>query len=153
MSAAQIRHLEEMSNGGKPLDIRVDRTFIPADCPQTAGRKDFVTFHYKVGEILPIIHPLSPSRSNRPSVQLFVEDGRKIHQTYELEPIRIQLGVGMTLPGLDKGLVGVCKQEIRKIQVPFRLAQRAKSKGEFSKVESFWRAVIIPCGKQGLRLD
>lgn len=61
--------------------------------------------------------------------QLFVEDGRKIHQTYGSEPVRIQLGVGMSLPGLDKGLVGVCKEELRKIQIPYRLAQRAKSKG------------------------
>ena len=62
--------------------------------------------------------------------QLFVEDGRKIHQTYGSDPVRIQLGVGMTIPGLDKGLIGVCKQELRKIQIPYRLAQRGKSKGE-----------------------
>lgn len=41
----------------------------------------------------------------------------------------MQLGVGMTLPGLDKGLRGMCDQELRKIQVPWRLSKVKRSKG------------------------
>ncbi|CAI4230939.1 unnamed protein product [Auanema sp. JU1783] len=106
MSSAQIRHLEEMSNGGKPLDIKIEKTFIPAKCPVLSQRKYFVTFHYKV----------------------FLENGKKIHQSYGGDPVRIQIGVGMTLPGLDKGLMQTCAQELRKVSIPYRLAQRKKSK-------------------------
>ncbi|CAD5206361.1 unnamed protein product [Bursaphelenchus okinawaensis] len=105
MSAAQIRQLEEISNGG-PLDIKIEKTWRPAKCPREAQRLDFVTFHYKG----------------------FLEDGKKYHQTYGSGPITIQLGTGMAMPGLDKGLRGMCDQELRKINVPFRLSRKAKSK-------------------------
>ncbi|KAK6731715.1 hypothetical protein RB195_007902 [Necator americanus] len=105
MTAAQIRHLEELSNGG-PLDIKAEKTWVPAKCDTPAKRKDFVTFHYKV----------------------FTEGGRKIYQTYNESPVTIQLGVGMAMPGLDKGLKGMCTEELRKLQVPYRLSRKAKSK-------------------------
>ncbi|EPB76855.1 peptidyl-prolyl cis-trans isomerase, FKBP-type [Ancylostoma ceylanicum] len=112
MTAAQIRHLEEITNGG-PLDIKaqsslfqVEKTWVPAKCETPAKRKDFVTFHYKV----------------------FTENGRKIYQTYNEGPVTMQLGVGMTMPGLDKGLKGMCAEELRKLQVPYRLSRKAKSK-------------------------
>uniref|UniRef100_A0A915LVB3 peptidylprolyl isomerase n=1 Tax=Meloidogyne javanica TaxID=6303 RepID=A0A915LVB3_MELJA len=87
MSAAQIRELEEMSNGG-PLDIKVSKTWVPGDCPRKARRLDFVTFHFKG----------------------FSEAGKKFDQSYgrENDGIKIQLGVGMTMPGLDKGIKGMC---------------------------------------------
>ncbi|VDL70977.1 unnamed protein product [Nippostrongylus brasiliensis] len=105
MSAAQIRHLEEISNGG-PLDIKIEKTWVPAKCPVAAKRKDFVKFHYKV----------------------FTEDNKKVYQTYGEGPVTIQLGVGMTMPGLDKGLKGMCNEELRKLQVPYRLSRKSKSK-------------------------
>ncbi|VBB25449.1 unnamed protein product [Acanthocheilonema viteae] len=105
MTAAQIRQLEEMSNGG-PLDIKVEKTWRPVDCPHAAKRKDFITFHYKA----------------------FTEVNKKCDQTYGREPIRIQLGVGMIMPGLDKGMRGMCDTELRKIQVPYRLSRKKKSK-------------------------
>ncbi|CAD6194805.1 unnamed protein product [Caenorhabditis auriculariae] len=105
MSAAQIRHLEEISNGG-PLDIKVEKTFVPAKCVAAAKRKDFVSFHYKA----------------------FTEDGKKVDQTYGVGPVTIQLGTGMVIPGLDKGLRGMCSGELRKIQVPYRLSRKAKSR-------------------------
>uniref|UniRef100_A0A915DSL2 peptidylprolyl isomerase n=1 Tax=Ditylenchus dipsaci TaxID=166011 RepID=A0A915DSL2_9BILA len=46
MTSAQIRNLEEVSNGG-PLDIKIEKTWVPGDCPRAAKRLDFVTFHYK----------------------------------------------------------------------------------------------------------
>ncbi|RCN33682.1 peptidyl-prolyl cis-trans isomerase, FKBP-type [Ancylostoma caninum] len=95
MTAAQIRHLEE-----------VEKTWVPAKCETPAKRKDFVTFHYKV----------------------FTENGRKVYQTYNEGPVTMQLGVGMTMPGLDKGLKGMCAEELRKLQVPYRLSRKAKSK-------------------------
>jgi len=105
MTAAQIRALEEEAEG-KPLDIKIKHTWIPANCPRKAKRRDFVTFHYKG----------------------FLEDGKKFDQTYGRGPIRMQLGVGMTVPGLDKGLKGMCDSELRKIHVPFRLSRKKKSK-------------------------
>uniref|UniRef100_A0A914EEJ2 peptidylprolyl isomerase n=1 Tax=Acrobeloides nanus TaxID=290746 RepID=A0A914EEJ2_9BILA len=105
MSSAQIRALEEASNGG-PLDIKVENTWKPVECPHAAKRLDFVTFHYKG----------------------FLEDGKKFDQTYGREPIRIQLGVGMIMAGLDKGLRGMCDTELRKIQVPYRLSRKNKCK-------------------------
>lgn len=59
-------------------------------CPRAAQRLDFVTFHYKG----------------------FLEDGKKFDQTYGRDPIRIQLGVGMAMAGLDKGLKG--EEKIRR---------------------------------------
>uniref|UniRef100_A0A7E4ZXT3 peptidylprolyl isomerase n=1 Tax=Panagrellus redivivus TaxID=6233 RepID=A0A7E4ZXT3_PANRE len=105
MTAAQIRALEEASNGG-PLDIKVDKTWRPVKCPRAAQRLDFVTFHYKG----------------------FLEDGKKFDQTYARGPIRVQLGVGMVMPGLDKGMRGMCDTELRKISVPYRLSRKNKSK-------------------------
>ncbi|CCD62100.1 peptidylprolyl isomerase [Caenorhabditis elegans] len=105
MSSAQIRHLEEMDNGG-PLDIKIEKTFVPAKCPQQAKRLDFVTFHYKV----------------------FTEDNKKVYQTYGTGPVTIQLGTGMIMPGLDKGLKGMCAEELRKVRVPYRMSRKSKSK-------------------------
>uniref|UniRef100_A0A8R1XXZ0 peptidylprolyl isomerase n=1 Tax=Onchocerca volvulus TaxID=6282 RepID=A0A8R1XXZ0_ONCVO len=105
MTAAQIRQLEELSNGG-PLDIKIEKTWRPFDCPRAARRKDFITFHYKA----------------------FTEANKKCDQSYGREPIRIQLGVGMIIPGLDKGMRGMCDTELRKIQVPYRLSRKRKSK-------------------------
>ncbi|VDN54043.1 unnamed protein product, partial [Dracunculus medinensis] len=105
MTAAQIRQLEEVSNGG-PLDIKVEKTWRPLGCPRAAKRKDFITFHYKA----------------------FTESGKKCDQSYGRQPIRLQLGVGMVLPGLDKGMRGMCNTELRKIQVPYRLSRKRKSR-------------------------
>ncbi|CAI2300008.1 unnamed protein product [Caenorhabditis sp. 36 PRJEB53466] len=105
MSSAQIRHLEEMDNGG-PLDIKIEKTFVPAKCPELSKRLDFITFHYKV----------------------FTEDNKKVYQTYGTGPVTIQLGTGMIMPGLDKGLKGMCAEELRKVRVPYRLSRKSKSK-------------------------
>jgi hypothetical protein len=75
-------------------------------CPHAAKRLDFVTFHYKG----------------------FLENNKKFDQTYGRGPIKVQLGVGMIMPGLDKGLRGMCDGELRKIKVPFRLSRKNKSK-------------------------
>ena len=77
------------------------------ECPRAAKRLDFVTFHYKG----------------------FLEDGKRFDHTYGRGPIRIQLGTGMTMPGLDKGMRGMCDTELRKISVPYRLSRKNKSKG------------------------
>ncbi|KAE9548135.1 hypothetical protein FO519_008651 [Halicephalobus sp. NKZ332] len=105
MTSAQIRQLEEMANGG-PLDIKIEKTWRPVECPRAAKRLDFVTFHYKG----------------------FLEDGKRFDHTYGRGPIRIQLGIGMVMPGLDKGMRGMCDTELRKISVPYRLSRKNKSK-------------------------
>ncbi|KJH47505.1 peptidyl-prolyl cis-trans isomerase, FKBP-type [Dictyocaulus viviparus] len=138
MSAAQIRHLEELSNGG-PLDIKIEKTWLPAKCETPAKRKDFVTFHYKVftedgkkvyqtyGES-PVTIQLGVGMTLPGLDKVFTEDGKKVYQTYGESPVTIQLGVGMTLPGLDKGLKGMCDEELRKLQVPHRLSRKGKSR-------------------------
>ncbi|MFH4976007.1 hypothetical protein AB6A40_002716 [Gnathostoma spinigerum] len=105
MTAAQIRALEEANNGG-PLDIKVEHTWRPVECPRAAKRKDFITFNYKA----------------------FAENQKKVDQSYGRGPIRIQLGVGMVMPGLDKGMKGMCDTELRKIHVPYRLSRKRKSR-------------------------
>lgn len=62
-----------------------------------------------------------------------MEDGKRFDHTYQSGrgPIRIQLGTGMVIPGLDKGLRGMCDTELRKISVPYRLSRKNKSKGLF----------------------
>ncbi|ETN85691.1 hypothetical protein NECAME_06311 [Necator americanus] len=108
MTAAQIRHLEELSNGG-PLDIKADRKNMGAGKMRYPSEKKgfcHISLQSKV----------------------FTEGGRKIYQTYNESPVTIQLGVGMAMPGLDKGLKGMCTEELRKLQVPYRLSRKAKSK-------------------------
>lgn len=90
--------------------FQVEKTWRPVDCPRAAKRKDFITFHYKA----------------------FTEANKKCDQSYGREPIRIQLGVGMIIPGLDKGMRGMCNTELRKIQVPYRLSRKKKSKGKLN---------------------
>ncbi|KAI6233047.1 Peptidylprolyl isomerase [Aphelenchoides fujianensis] len=135
MTAAQIRQLEEISNGG-PLDIKVEKTWVPVKCPRAAKRLDFVTFHYKG----------------------FLEDGKKFDQTYGRGPVKIQLGTGMVIPGLDKGenpplafsqplFVQDCEEcAIRscgRSTFPYRLSRKNKSK--------VWKH--IPNDEHWLRFD
>jgi len=69
----------------------------------------------------------------------FLETGKKIDQTYGREPIRMQLGVGLAMPGLDKGLRGICDTELRKIQIPWRLSRKKKSRlWKFIPNEEHW---------------
>lgn len=90
--------------------FQVEKTWRPVDCPHAAKRKDFITFHYKA----------------------FTEANKKCDQSYGREPIRIQLGVGMIIPGLDKGMRGMCDTELRKIQVPYRLSRKKKSRSKLN---------------------
>ena len=45
------------------------------------------------------------------------------------------------MPGLDKGMRGMCDTELRKISVPFRLSRKNKSKGmkKANKQVTFFR--------------
>ncbi|CAJ0961567.1 unnamed protein product, partial [Mesorhabditis belari] len=104
MSSAQIRHLEELSNGG-PLDLKTETVWKSATCERKVQRNDYVTFHYKC----------------------FTEDGKKIAQSYGGETVKMQVGVGMASRGLDKGLLGMCVEELRKITIPYRLSRKGKS--------------------------
>uniref|UniRef100_A0A914MWE8 peptidylprolyl isomerase n=1 Tax=Meloidogyne incognita TaxID=6306 RepID=A0A914MWE8_MELIC len=115
-----------MEKAGKIINFKnqkVTKTWAPGQCPRKARRLDFVTFHYKG----------------------FSEAGKKFDQSYgrENDGIKIQLGVGMTMPGLDKGIKGMCDGELRKIDVPWRLSRKRKSK--------IWR--FIPNDEHWLRFD
>ncbi|CAJ0575337.1 unnamed protein product, partial [Mesorhabditis spiculigera] len=121
MSAAQIRHLEEVSNGG-PLDIKIETVWKAAQCDRKAQRKDFITLHFKC----------------------FTEEGKKVAQSYGDSPIRIQLGVGMAMRGLDKGISGMCAEELRKITIPYRLSRKGKSRvWKFVPNDEHWLTMQI----------
>uniref|UniRef100_A0A5S6QAA8 peptidylprolyl isomerase n=1 Tax=Trichuris muris TaxID=70415 RepID=A0A5S6QAA8_TRIMR len=106
MTSAQIRALEEEVEG-KPLDIKVKFQRRQKDCARRAKRKDFITFHYEG----------------------YLESGPLFDSSYKTgSPVRIQLKVGLIIPGLDKALGNVCKNDVLRVDVPWRLAQRKPAK-------------------------
>uniref|UniRef100_A0A0N4ZVC6 peptidylprolyl isomerase n=1 Tax=Parastrongyloides trichosuri TaxID=131310 RepID=A0A0N4ZVC6_PARTI len=105
MSSAQIRDLEERSNG-KPLDIKIEEIYKPKKCDEKIEVHDWVTFHYKG----------------------LTENGKLFDSTFNKEPVKIQMTTGMSMKGLEKGLMGMCKGQRRKILIPWRLSRKNKSK-------------------------
>ncbi|CEF67610.1 Fkbp13 [Strongyloides ratti] len=106
MSSAQIRDLEERANG-KPLDIKIEKLFIPKECKEKVENHDWVTFNYKG----------------------FTEDGKLFDTTYNNKsPVTIQMSIGMSMIGLEKGMIGMCIDERRRIKIPWRLSKKVESK-------------------------
>uniref|UniRef100_A0A0K0G0V8 peptidylprolyl isomerase n=1 Tax=Strongyloides venezuelensis TaxID=75913 RepID=A0A0K0G0V8_STRVS len=106
MSSAQIRDLEERANG-RPLDIKTEKIFTPNVCEEKVDVHDWVEFNYKG----------------------FTEDGKLFDTTYNGNgPVRIQMSTGMSILGLEKGLINMCVGERRRIKIPWRLSRKNKSK-------------------------
>ncbi|KRZ22516.1 Uncharacterized protein T4B_8932 [Trichinella pseudospiralis] len=129
MTSAQIRALEEEAEG-RPFDIKTKQLKMPPQaCSKTAKRFDFVTFHYK-GQLENGKTFQSTSVFTNFAIYCFHLRCLNLNFPFsyaEGQPVQIQLKTGMIIPGLDKGLTGMCEQEVKRIQVPWRLAQRRTS--------------------------
>uniref|UniRef100_A0AC35U933 Peptidylprolyl isomerase n=1 Tax=Rhabditophanes sp. KR3021 TaxID=114890 RepID=A0AC35U933_9BILA len=97
MTSQQIRDLEEKANGG-PLDIIIQKINI-VDCKDKVERFDFVQIKY-VG---------------------YKENGVQFHN--KEDTVEFQMSTGMSLKGLEKGLMDGCVGDKRKIKIPFNLSR------------------------------
>uniref|UniRef100_A0A0K0E3I2 peptidylprolyl isomerase n=1 Tax=Strongyloides stercoralis TaxID=6248 RepID=A0A0K0E3I2_STRER len=122
MSSAQIRDLEERANG-KPLDIEIEKLFIPKKCDKKVNIHDWITFNYKG----------------------FTEDGKLFDTTYNNKnSIKIQMNIGMSILGLEKGMMDMCINERRRIKIPWRLCRRKKSNvWKLFPTEEHWISVEV----------
>uniref|UniRef100_A0A8C2M6D4 peptidylprolyl isomerase n=1 Tax=Cricetulus griseus TaxID=10029 RepID=A0A8C2M6D4_CRIGR len=92
------RGLGRASPSGAPLeDVVIDRYHIPRACPREVQMGDFVRYHYN-GTF---------------------EDGKKFDSSYDRTTLAaIIVGVGRLITGMDRGLMGMCVNERRRLIVP-----------------------------------
>ncbi|XP_004859444.1 peptidyl-prolyl cis-trans isomerase FKBP10 isoform X2 [Heterocephalus glaber] len=92
------RALGRASPAGGPLeDVVIERYHIPRACPREVQMGDFVRYHYN-GTF---------------------EDGRKFDSSYDRSSlVAIVVGVGRLITGMDRGLMGMCVNERRRLVVP-----------------------------------
>ncbi|KAK1331196.1 hypothetical protein QTO34_009145 [Cnephaeus nilssonii] len=90
--------LGRASPAGGPLeDVVIERYHIPRACPREVQRGDFVRYHYN-GTF---------------------EDGKKFDSSYDRSTlVAIVVGVGRLITGMDRGLMGMCVNERRRLIVP-----------------------------------
>ncbi|KAM9780611.1 peptidyl-prolyl cis-trans isomerase FKBP10-like [Neosynchiropus ocellatus] len=87
----------------EPLqDVVVDRYHMPTYCPREVETEDFVRYHFN---------------------GTFHVDGKKFDSSHDRAKAYIsQVGSGRLIAGMDRGLVGMCVNERRRITVPPHLA-------------------------------
>ncbi|CAO2645335.1 Peptidyl-prolyl cis-trans isomerase FKBP10 [Lemmus lemmus] len=92
------RGLGRASPAGAPLeDVVIERYHIPRACPREVQMGDFVRYHYN-GTF---------------------EDGKKFDSSYDRNTlVAIVVGVGRLITGMDRGLMGMCVNERRRLIVP-----------------------------------
>nr|BAC03954.1 unnamed protein product [Homo sapiens] len=92
------RGLGRASPAGGPLeDVVIERYHIPRACPREVQMGDFVRYHYN-GTF---------------------EDGKKFDSSYDRNTlVAIVVGVGRLITGMDRGLMGMCVNERRRLIVP-----------------------------------
>ncbi|XP_023379698.1 peptidyl-prolyl cis-trans isomerase FKBP10 [Pteropus vampyrus] len=92
------RGLGRASPAGGPLeDVVIERYHIPRACPREVQMGDFVRYHYN-GTF---------------------EDGKKFDSSYDRSTsVAIVVGVGRLITGMDRGLMGMCVNERRRLIVP-----------------------------------
>uniref|UniRef100_H0W8L0 peptidylprolyl isomerase n=1 Tax=Cavia porcellus TaxID=10141 RepID=H0W8L0_CAVPO len=92
------RTLGRASPAGGPLeDVVIERYHIPRACPREVQMGDFVRYHYN-GTF---------------------EDGKKFDSSYDRSSlVAIVVGVGRLITGMDRGLMGMCVNERRRLVVP-----------------------------------
>ncbi|XP_061906085.1 peptidyl-prolyl cis-trans isomerase FKBP10 isoform X1 [Entelurus aequoreus] len=84
------------------LDVVVDRYHIPKVCPREVQPEDFIRYHFN---------------------GTLNADGRTFDSSHDRGKAFIsQVGMGRLLTGVDRGLMGMCVNERRKITVPPHLA-------------------------------
>lgn len=83
--------------GGPLEDVVIERYHIPRVCPREVQMGDFVRYHYN-GTF---------------------EDGKKFDSSYDRHTlVAIVVGVGRLITGMDRGLMGMCVNERRRLIVP-----------------------------------
>ncbi|KAM6164612.1 peptidyl-prolyl cis-trans isomerase FKBP10 [Rhynchocyon petersi] len=92
------RGLGRASPAGGPLeDVVIERYHVPRACPREVQMGDFVRYHYN-GTF---------------------EDGKKFDSSYDRNNlVAIVVGVGRLITGMDRGLMGMCVNERRRLIVP-----------------------------------
>lgn len=92
------RGLGRASPAGTPLeDVVIERYHIPRACPREVQMGDFVRYHYN-GTF---------------------EDGKKFDSSHDRSSlVAIIVGVGRLITGMDRGLMGMCVNERRRLIVP-----------------------------------
>uniref|UniRef100_A0A8C6W975 peptidylprolyl isomerase n=1 Tax=Nannospalax galili TaxID=1026970 RepID=A0A8C6W975_NANGA len=92
------RGLGRSSPAGAPLeDVVIERYHIPRACPREVQMGDFVRYHYN-GTF---------------------EDGKRFDSSYDRSTlVAIVVGVGRLITGMDRGLMGMCVNERRRLIVP-----------------------------------
>uniref|UniRef100_H2LES9 peptidylprolyl isomerase n=1 Tax=Oryzias latipes TaxID=8090 RepID=H2LES9_ORYLA len=84
------------------VDIVVDRYHIPRVCPREVQTEDFVRYHFN---------------------GTFYENGKQFDSSHDRGKAFIsQVGLGRLITGMDRGLLGMCVSERRRITVPPHLA-------------------------------
>lgn len=96
-------------NPGPIDDILIDRYFVPKRCVREVKSGDFVRYHYN-GTFT---------------------DGKRFDSSYERGTAFFgQVGQRWQIAGVDKGILGMCINERRKITVPPHLAHGSKGAGD-----------------------
>ncbi|CAL8314335.1 unnamed protein product [Arctogadus glacialis] len=89
-------------DSGPLIDVVVDRYDIPSVCPREVGTEDFVRYHFN---------------------GTFFEGGKKFDSSHDRGNAFIsQVGLGRMITGMDRGIMGMCVNERRKITIPPHLA-------------------------------
>lgn len=79
-------------------ELEIHNTFKPETCDRTAKPTDVITLHYK---------------------GTLKDTGKEFDSSYSRnEPFSFQIGIGQVILGWEKGLLGVCAGEKRKLVVP-----------------------------------
>ncbi|XP_061605948.1 peptidyl-prolyl cis-trans isomerase FKBP10 isoform X1 [Phyllopteryx taeniolatus] len=95
-------HVVALKCSAELLDVEVDRYHMPKRCPREVQTEDFVRYHFN---------------------GTFQSNGK----TFDSSHVRgkeyvSQVGVGRLIHGMDRGLLGTCVNERRRITVPPHLA-------------------------------
>lgn len=92
--------LSQSSAGESVTELQVE-TVKNGDCSRKAAKGDELIMHYD-GTLM---------------------DGKQFDSSYKRgEPFRFTLGAGMVIQGWDKGLMDMCKGEIRNLIIPHSMA-------------------------------
>ncbi|XP_034566734.1 peptidyl-prolyl cis-trans isomerase FKBP10 [Notolabrus celidotus] len=90
------------SSPGPMEDVVVDRYDIPRVCPREVQTEDFIRYHFNGS---------------------FHTDGKKFDSSHDRGKAFIsQVGLGRLIMGMDRGLLGMCVNEHRRITIPPHLA-------------------------------
>ncbi|XP_063072238.1 peptidyl-prolyl cis-trans isomerase FKBP10-like [Engraulis encrasicolus] len=102
-------------NPGPLEDVVVDRYYVPEHCARTVTDRDFVRYHYN---------------------GTFV-NGKQFDSSHDRGvALTVQCGRGRQLPGVEKGIMGMCVLEKRRIVVPPHLGYGRTGAGDVIKPDT-----------------